>query len=97
MLARVGAPSSRKASESSQAASYLALVGARTQEWTCHRLLPVNKPNTVGTMRCEAEDAAVSRPCLPLRPAPAHQPPDFFLLCQREIKYQPPSFDVLNS
>lgn len=67
-----GALSGRKASESSLAASYLVLVGARI-----HWLLLVNKPNTVGKMRCEAEDAAVSMPCLSLPLALAHQPPTF--------------------
>lgn len=47
------------------------------KEWTCHWLLLVNKPNTVGKMRCEAEDAAVSMPCLCLPLALAHQPPTF--------------------
>lgn len=60
------------------------------KEWTCHWLLLVNKPNTVGKMRCEAEDAAVSMLCLSLPLALAHQTPNFFLSCQQEIKDPPP-------
>lgn len=67
------------------------------REWTCHWLLLVNKPNTVGKIRCEAEDAAVSMS----RRSPTcsgSSTPNFFLSCQQEIKYQPPSFtDALNS
>lgn len=49
-----------------QADCLLPGIGLGYKEWTCHWLLLVNKPNTVGKMRCEAEDAAVSMPCLSL-------------------------------
>lgn len=93
-----GALSGRKASESSLAASYLALVGARIQGMNLSLTpLLVNKPNTVGKMRCEVEDAAVSMPCLPFSLLLSLINPQLFPLVSARNQIPPPSFtEVLN-
>lgn len=62
-----GSSSSSEASKSSLGASYLVLVGARIQEKNLPLTpLLVNKPNTVGKMRGDAEDAHALLPSLTL-------------------------------
>lgn len=91
------------AAESSLAASYLVLVGARIQEMNLS-LTPLleNKPNTVGKMRCEAKIQDASKAPHPPHPTPRPSlllvNPQHFPLVSARNQIPPPSVtNVLNS